>query len=456
MATSELAPVGSERQVAEGLSSTVGRSGARRTVGVAGQYLFLVLLAVVVVGPLFFTLIQALSPPFAYVNAGRPWHPVRVDWKDRTWFSGGLWSVYGRTLVAFVAFTWAQKAGGGADLRWNAPKPKGAAGRVGAAVLTIASGLALPAAVTAWKTLGRVRFASVVAGTVALALVTGPVFQSLDRADGDTQLWWLLATVVVAATQVPGFLVDKLRGVPVAILDGLVTALVLVTGMVVAAGAAVWTVAWTNGQLGPAMSRSLLMTVIITTAQVVTSIMAAYAFVFLRFPFKRVLFALFMATLLLPLEVTLVGNIALIRQLEWTDTTQALVLPFAATALGTFLIRQGFRGLPSEIQDATRLDGYGHVAFLTKFAVPLTRPVIASFTVISALQAWNQYLWPRSVIEDPAFNTLQIQLRSIKGESIANANVSIAAALVAALPVVVLLVAFQRQIIRGLTAGAVK
>ncbi|MBP7630251.1 MAG: carbohydrate ABC transporter permease, partial [Acidimicrobiales bacterium] len=167
-------------------------------------------------------------------------------------------------------------------------------------------------------------------------------------------------------------------------------------------------------------------------------------------------FALFMATLLLPLEVTLIGNIALIRQLEWINTMQALVLPFTASAFGTFLIRQGFRGIPPEINDATRLDGYGHVAFLTKFAVPLTRPVIASFTVIAALGAWNQYLWPASVVSDDRYNTLQFQLRTIIGNNVANANVSIAAAMVAAVPVLVLLIAFQRQIIRGLTAGAVK
>jgi sn-glycerol 3-phosphate transport system permease protein len=132
------------------------------------------------------------------------------------------------------------------------------------------------------------------------------------------------------------------------------------------------------------------------------------------------------------------------------------VLPFGAAALGTFLIRQGFRGLPTEIQDATRLDGYGHIAFLTKFAVPLTRPVIAAFTVISALSAWNQYLWPRAITETNSFNTLQIQLRLASASEVANANQAIAAALVAAVPVILLLIAFQRQIIRGLTAGAVK
>jgi sn-glycerol 3-phosphate transport system permease protein len=112
--------------------------------------------------------------------------------------------------------------------------------------------------------------------------------------------------------------------------------------------------------------------------------------------------------------------------------------------------------VPPEIQDATRLDGYGHMAFLWKFAVPLTRPVIASFTVIAALGAWNQYLWPQAVIDDSRQQTAQIALRTIIGTNVQEFNRGVAAALVVALPVVALLVAFQRQIIRGLTAGAVK
>jgi sn-glycerol 3-phosphate transport system permease protein len=259
----------------------------------------------------------------------------------------------------------------------------------------------------------------------------------------------------VAATQVWGYLAPG-RSPVVSVVMALFTGFGLIGFCIVTMGPTVWTLAWTRYDLGPAMGRSFVMTILVTVLQVATAIMSAYAFVFLRFPFKRILFALFMATLLLPLEVTLVGNVATIRQLEWTDTMQALVLPFGAAALGTFLIRQGFRGLPSEIQDATRLDGYGHIAFLTKFAVPLTRPVIAAFTVISALSAWNQYLWPRSITESNSFNTLQIQLRLASASEVANANQAIAAALVAAVPVVLLLIAFQRQIIRGLTAGAVK
>ncbi len=393
--------------------------------GVVGQYAMLVVLAVVVLGPLLLTVIQAMSPPLLYVDAGKPFHPVHVDWKDRTWFTGGALSVVLRTLVLLVVFTWINRIMVG----WEWAQPRLA---------------------TTWQNL-----LATVGATLAAAVLLGPAFGSFHAADGKSQWWTLLAMAAVSATLVPALAATDRSALAITLESVAVGS--LVTGAtLVFVGGAVWTQAWSSASLGPAMVRSLLMTVLITVAQVITAILAAYAFAFLRFPFKRALFAMFMATLLLPLEVTLIGNVALIRQLEWINTLQALVLPFTASAFGTFLIRQGFRGIPPEINDATRLDGYGHLAFLTRFAVPLTRPVIASFTVIAALGAWNQYLWPASVVSNDRYNTLQFQLRTIVGNNVADANVSVAAAIVAAVPVLVLLIAFQRQIIRGLTAGAVK
>ena len=214
--------------------------------------------------------------------------------------------------------------------------------------------------------------------------------------------------------------------------------------------------AWNRGHLGGALWRSLVVTVAITGLQVATSVLAAYAFAFLRFPLKRLIFAVFMATLLLPLEVTLLPNLQTMRDLGWFDSYQGLVVPFAAAAFGTFLIRQGFLGIPSEIRDAARLEGWSHLQFLVRFAVPLTRPVVASFTVISFIGAFNQYLWPRAVITDTAsWGTIQIALRGLTGR-IEQSNVPVAGAVIAAVPIVIVLAIFQRQIVRGLTAGAVK
>ena len=214
--------------------------------------------------------------------------------------------------------------------------------------------------------------------------------------------------------------------------------------------------AWNRGNLGGALTRSLVVTVGITSLQVTTSVLAAYAFAFLRFPFKRVLFAVFMATLLLPLEVTLLPNLHTMRDLGWFDSYQGLIIPFAASAFGTFLIRQGFLGIPSEIRDAARLEGWSHLQFLVRFAVPLTRPVIASFGVISFIGAFNQYLWPRAVVTDTDhWGTIQIALRGLTSR-IEQSNVPVAGAVIAAIPIVIVLILFQRHIVRGLTAGAVK
>ena len=214
--------------------------------------------------------------------------------------------------------------------------------------------------------------------------------------------------------------------------------------------------AWRRGNLGGALLRSLVVTIGITGLQVTTSVLAAYAFAFLRFPAKRLVFAVFMATLLLPLEVTLLPNLHTMRDLGWFDSYQGLILPFAAAAFGTFLIRQGFLGIPSEIRDAARLEGWSHLQFLWRFAVPLTRPVIASFTVISFMGAFNQYLWPRAITTDSdSWGTVQIALRGLTSR-IEQSNVPVAGAVIAAVPIVIVLILFQRHIVRGLTAGAVK
>jgi sn-glycerol 3-phosphate transport system permease protein len=405
-------------------AAQVGRSSARRTAGIAGQYALLVALAALVLIPLLFSLIQALSPPFLYFDAGKPLHPVAVDWKDRTWFSGGAFSVVVRTLILVAGLAWLQLRAGGGRVRDLTP-------------------LASPR-----------RIAAVVAGTVATMLLATATWGALHDRASSTAWWWLTGILALWATQLVGFggRWPGWRGHVAAIFAGGL----IFTMVVVAFGAAVWNQGWDRGELGPAMVRSLTITTLITVAQVVTSVLAAYAFAFLRFPFKTVVFAFFMATMLLPLEVTLLGNVQTIRELGWINSNAGLVLPFAATAFGTFLIRQGFRGLPPEIHDATRLDGYGHLQFLWRFAVPLTRPVIAAFIVISALGAWNQYLWPQAIIDDERYQTAQIRLRTVTGVDITNANIGIAAALIVALPVVLLLIAFSRQIIRGITAGAVK
>jgi sn-glycerol 3-phosphate transport system permease protein len=218
----------------------------------------------------------------------------------------------------------------------------------------------------------------------------------------------------------------------------------------------VWIDAFSVGGLGRKLAVSAAATSIIVAAQLITSVLAAYAFAFLRFPGRRLVFLVFMATLLLPIEVTLIPNVATVQQWGLMNSVRGLTLPFLAAAFGTFLIRQGFLGVPRDLRDAAALDGMGHLAFLWRVAIPVTRPVIASFTLVAFLGAWNQYTWPRAVVTEGRYETVQIGLRGLATMSPETSNLGFAGALIAAVPVLALLILFQRHLIRGLTAGAVK
>jgi sn-glycerol 3-phosphate transport system permease protein len=214
--------------------------------------------------------------------------------------------------------------------------------------------------------------------------------------------------------------------------------------------------AFDQAHLGRYLLNSILVTTAIVAGQVVTSVLAAYAFAFLEFPFRRTLFLLFLATLMVPTEATLVANYDTIVRLEWLDTYQALIVPFLATAFGTFLLRQAFLGIPRDLRDAAALDGVGHLGFLRHVALPLARPALAAFTVFSVLLAWNQYLWPLLVTNEDRHRTVQIGLKAIASSRLEELNVTLAGAILAALPIFVLLIVFQRQLVRGITSGAVK
>lgn len=217
-----------------------------------------------------------------------------------------------------------------------------------------------------------------------------------------------------------------------------------------------YSTAFSDGHLGVYLRNSFVVAVLITIAQITTAVFAAYAFAFLRFPFKNALFVLFLATLMVPFEVTILTNRQTIVSLGWFDSYAALVVPFLATGFGAFLLRQAFLQVPKDLQDAAALDGYGHWKFMTRVVVPMARPAIAALGVFCFLAAWNQYLWPLIVTDSDSVRTVQIGLRQLRATSIDQINVTFAGTILAALPIVILLVVFQKQLVRGLTAGAVK
>jgi sn-glycerol 3-phosphate transport system permease protein len=218
-----------------------------------------------------------------------------------------------------------------------------------------------------------------------------------------------------------------------------------------------YSAAWNGGQMSKYMATSAIMTLIIVVGQLVTSVLAAYAFAFLTFPFKRTLFVVCLATLMIPLEVTFITNLDTITSLHWFNTYAGLAIPFLATGFGIFLLRQAFLQIPRDLQEAARLDGYGHMKFMTRVAVPLARPSLAALAVFSFLAAWNQYLWPLVATGGTVpLDTVQIGLKQLIGTQVSTIPVALAGTVIAFVPLVILLLVFQKQLVRSLTAGAVK
>jgi sn-glycerol 3-phosphate transport system permease protein len=214
--------------------------------------------------------------------------------------------------------------------------------------------------------------------------------------------------------------------------------------------------AFSAGHLGEYLRNSAIQAICITAAVSVTSILAAYAFTFVRFPLKRVLFAVCLASLMVPAEVTILPNYATIAAFGWLNSFPGLIVPFMASGIGIFLFRQSFRGLPGELRDAATLDGLGHFRFLTSVVVPLSAPILGAFGVFAFLGSWNQYLWPLIIARTDSVRTVQIGLRQLVGTSFSDIGVRAAGTILAALPIFIVLLIFQRSLVRGLTTGAVK
>jgi sn-glycerol 3-phosphate transport system permease protein len=160
--------------------------------------------------------------------------------------------------------------------------------------------------------------------------------------------------------------------------------------------------------------------------------------------------------MLVPLEATMVVNRRTIGSLDWLNTYQGLAIPFAATAFGTFLVRQALLTMPRDLRDAARIDGAGHLSFIRHVAVPLLRPTLGALALFSFLSAWNQYLWPNLITTEADMNTVQSGLRSLREGAIQQPNLVMAGTIIAAIPIVIALLIFQKALVRGLTAGAVK
>lgn len=208
--------------------------------------------------------------------------------------------------------------------------------------------------------------------------------------------------------------------------------------------------------LGRYLLNSFIQSSIVMTAQLILASLAAYAFSFIPFKGKQVMFFVFLSTMMIPWEATIIPNYLTIRSLGWTDTFPGLTAPFLATAFGTFLLRQFFMSIPKDLHDAATIDGAGHLRFLSTILVPLARPALGTLAIYSFINTYNQFLWPLLVTNDKNMRTVQIGIAILQDEERFMWNVVMAGVVIILLPTILLFIFGNRQLIRGLTAGAVK
>jgi multiple sugar transport system permease protein len=207
-------------------------------------------------------------------------------------------------------------------------------------------------------------------------------------------------------------------------------------------------------------ARWFVNTMIVTVATVAGNLLfcslAGYAFARIKFFGREVVFVLLLATLMIPFQVVMIPTFIIVKDLGLINTLNALIVPNLANAFGVFLLRQFFRTLPVELEEAARIDGASRLSVLFKIVLPLSGPVLATLAVITFLWTWNDFLWPLITIYTPNNMTLQLGLTEFQGTHQTATNLLMAANVMSMLPVLLLFFLAQKYFIRGIATSGLK
>jgi len=208
--------------------------------------------------------------------------------------------------------------------------------------------------------------------------------------------------------------------------------------------------AWNFLPFGRFMVNGLVVSVLGTLVVIVSSVLAAYAFARLRFRGRERIFVVYLSTLMIPQEVLVVPMFILMQRLGWVNSYAALVLPWAFTAFGTFLLRQFFLSIPRELEEAAMVDGAGRIRILLRIIVPTAKPAIAVLSVFTFINYWNSFLWPLIIVNTTEMATVPLGLNMFRGQQGNQWHLMMAASMISMLPSIVMLLLLQRHLVRGI------
>lgn len=193
-----------------------------------------------------------------------------------------------------------------------------------------------------------------------------------------------------------------------------------------------------------------------TVLQLVTGSMAAYGFARLEFSGKNLVFVLYLATLMVPLQVLVVSLFIEMKTLQLQDTYFALLAPSMASAFAVFLLKQAVDSVPRELDEAATIDGAGHLRIFLTIILPLMKPALATIAVLAFMSSWNSFLWPLVVIRSPELMTLPLGLSTLQGQYTTQWDVVMAGSVVSIVPIAIVYLLAQRHIIAGVAHSGIK
>jgi multiple sugar transport system permease protein len=196
---------------------------------------------------------------------------------------------------------------------------------------------------------------------------------------------------------------------------------------------------------------SIIVATCTTFLQILTASLAAFAFARLRFWGREVLFLIYLAALMIPFQVTMIPNFILIRNLRWYNSYQALILPAAFSAFSTFLLRQYYRGIPMDLDEAARMDGASSWRIWWQIILPLSGPVLAALAIFNFQVSWNDFLWPLVITNTNSMRTIPVGLSSFQGQYSTEWHLLMAGSVIALLPVLLIYIFAQKWFVRGIT-----
>ena len=208
--------------------------------------------------------------------------------------------------------------------------------------------------------------------------------------------------------------------------------------------------------IGRMLFNSLLVAGLTTLGQLITCSMAAYAFARLKFRGHNLVFFLYLATLMVPFQVTITPLFILMRIFDWINTYQGLILPGVFSAFGTFLLRQAFLTIPTEYEEAAYMDGASPLTIFLRIILPLSKPALATLSVFAFMGSWNAFLWPLFIVREESLMTLPVGLATLQGRWLTEWNLVMAGTVITVLPMLLLYLVAQKYLVQGYVMSGLK